>query len=644
MPANSGAVRPPTAVEHGRNAAWRPSFRQGWLLGAIVLLAFLLRLPGLLEDPPLLTEGTTYVTLARNLRAGRGYVGILGGPDWFISPLYPVLITAVSYLTSDAELAGRLLSFVLGGLLPLPVYWLARQCFGRRAALLGALIVAGTPILVQYSSLVWSETSYTFLVFLGLALGWRALQSLSLKDRQAGGVDPQPPLDSRGLKDHGAEPLGTAPEPRLRQRAWAAAAAGLVLGCASLTRSEGVAIFGLLAGIAVLLALLQGQWRRRAATWAAILASLLGGFLLVSAPYVAALSRHTGQLTLDSKSRVNFLVTARAATGLDYHQAAYGLDANGEPAGPFLMREQILTQGWPSDAPSLSLAGWAEHLLGNLQSEATLLRTELLSPLLLLLSGFGVLAYGWDRSTLRRRGPALLAALALAFVLPWMLLPAWALGMILLFGDGWTWRRLAPLAYVGLFPLVSLPVVALAPGMFTRYLVPLLPFLAVLAGLGVHMVLEWAAGSQWLRSTSTSRRVVWQAALALALVGAVLLSLPRHSVARYQQEQGQAQREAGLWLRAYDATPDKRIMSIFSQMPYYAGGVHVPLPDGTPEHVAAYARAQAVSYVVLTPERLGSRPSLAAWRRGESIPYEWTPIYQSEDARNGLLTIYELPD
>lgn len=615
----SDAVRTTTPLPEDQGVGARAFALTGrWLLPAIVLLAFLVRLPGLLQDAPILTEGTTYVTLARNLRAGRGYVGILGGPDWFISPLYPLLIAAVSYVTANAELAGRLLSFVLGSLLPLPVYWLARQCFGRRTGLLAALIVAGTPILVQYSSLVWSEITYTFLVFLGLALGWRALQP-----HLARGADPAPADRSRRL--------------------WAAGAAGLLLGCASLTRSEGIACFGLLAGAAVLLALVQHPWRRQALTWAAILAALLAGFSLVAVPYVTALSRHTGRLTLDSKSRVNFLVTARMETGLDYHEAAYGLDAEGKPAGPFLMREQILTQGWPAGSPSLSLLGRLRHALGNLRTEVTLLRGELLSSLLLLLSGFGVIAHGWDSSTLRRRGPALLAGMALAFVLPGVLLPAWAVGMILLFADGWTWRRLVPLAYVGVFPLASLPVVALAPGMFTRYLAPLLPFIVILASLGVDRLVEWALGSQLLRTSSTRQRVVWEAALAVVMVSALLLSLPRHSVAAYQQAQGEAHRTAGLWLGSHDSSADKRIMSVFSQVPYYAEGVHVPMPDGTPEQVAAYAQARGVSYVVLTPERLSSRPGLALWQEGKAIPSDWIPIYQNEDALNGLLTIYKLP-
>lgn len=55
----------------------------------ITVGALLLRLGLLLSHPVVLTEGTTYVTIAHNLLAGHGYVGILGGREPFAPPLYP---------------------------------------------------------------------------------------------------------------------------------------------------------------------------------------------------------------------------------------------------------------------------------------------------------------------------------------------------------------------------------------------------------------------------------------------------------------------------------------------------------------------------------------------------------------------------
>jgi hypothetical protein len=237
----------------------------------------------------------------------------------------------------------------------------------------------------------------------------------------------------------------------------------------------------------------------------------------------------------------------------------------------------------------------------------------------------------------------LLAGLALPFILPRPLLPAWAVGMLLLFADGWTSRRLAPLAYVGVFPLVSLPVMAMAPGMFARYLVPILPFAAILAAVGAERLAMWAVTAEPLQGLASSRRQLLESALAVALVGALVLSLPRYSVPALHRERDHDQRQAGLWLWERDPSADKRILSVLSQVPYYAGGIHVPMPDGTPEQVAAYAQEQGVDYAVISPRKLGSRPGLASWRSGETVPSDWERIYQDEDAAGGTLFLYRLP-
>ena len=151
--------------------------RKGRLyLAGIVLLALALRLPRFLTAQVVLTEGTTYATIARNLAAGRGYVGILGVRDFFVPPLYPLLMAGLMRLGLDALWAGRLLSLILGALLPLPVYWLTRELSGRRAAgFSAALLIAGHPLLIIYAGRVWSETTYSFLVWCGLCCAWAAL-------------------------------------------------------------------------------------------------------------------------------------------------------------------------------------------------------------------------------------------------------------------------------------------------------------------------------------------------------------------------------------------------------------------------------------------------------------------------------------
>src|SRR5215469_17321516 len=80
------------------------------------------------------SEGAEYARIAANLRTGHGYVGIsTPGTQLVFPPLFPSLIAAASLVThSDYELAGRLVAFLFGALLPLPVFGVALRLFDRR--------------------------------------------------------------------------------------------------------------------------------------------------------------------------------------------------------------------------------------------------------------------------------------------------------------------------------------------------------------------------------------------------------------------------------------------------------------------------------------------------------------------------------
>ncbi|MBC8446513.1 MAG: glycosyltransferase family 39 protein, partial [Chloroflexi bacterium] len=324
-------------------------------LTGIVLLALAVRLPRFLAAQVVLTEGTTYATIARNLAAGRGYVGILGVRDFFVPPLYPLLISGLIRLGMDALWAGRLLSLILGALLPLPVYWLTRELSGRRAAgLFAALFMAGHPLLIVYAARVWSETTYSFLVWCGLCCGWAAL---------SGGK-------------------------------WTAAAmAGLCFGTAYLTRHEGAVYLVIFVALLIAdcgLRIAESEIRNQQSEITAPLRQIvvaLAVFALLAVPYVVWLSGQAGRFVWETKSVPNFVTTQRMAAGLDYVEAAYGLTAEGEPAGPFLFRNELLRQ--PPTEGGLSLAVRLGGMANGLREEARLLLTEIASPLALLLALFG---------------------------------------------------------------------------------------------------------------------------------------------------------------------------------------------------------------------------------------------------------------
>ena len=585
-------------------------------LAGIVLLALALRLPRFLTAQVVLTEGTTYATIARNLAAGRGYVGILGVRDFFVPPLYPLLMAGLMRLGLDALWAGRLLSLILGALLPLPVYWLTRELSGRRAAgFSAALFIAGHPLLIIYAGRVWSETTYSFLVWCGLCCAWAAL--------------------TRGK--------------------WTAAAlTGLCFGAAYLTRHEGTVY---LAVFVVLLVAVgawkgvqgckgareqgrkgageQGSRRARAATLLVRMAAVLAAFALLAAPYVVWLSGQAGRLIWETKSVPNFVTAQRLAAGMSYTEAAYGLTSAGEPAGPFLFRNQLISQP-PADA-GLSLVERLSGVLQGLRDEAKHFLTEIASPLAVVLALFGLLAGHWDVARLRRGGFAVLFSAALLFLLPWMVKPLAAMALLAISWRGWDRQSLARAGFLLAFLLPVVAVISLVPRVYTRYLTPLTGYVALWGGMGL------SAGYRWARGTWKTRQRWAEAALSVLLLMALAVVL--HSI------QGGVlafrppvvvldldQRSAGEWLAAHDPAPDKRIMSVHSQLPFYAGGLHVPMPYATPVLAQYYAKTQGANYVVVSPRKLRSRLPLEPWTRGEAIPSEWQSVYRDPDAG---LTIYQ---
>jgi hypothetical protein len=117
--------------------------RLSWLVIAIPLLVLSLaiRLAAMRYwgIGPIENEGAEYARMAENLRNGVGLVGIPSpGKELLFNPLYPLLISGVSFLTNDCERAARLISLFMGTPLPLvalgsaPVFLAAARGLPRR--------------------------------------------------------------------------------------------------------------------------------------------------------------------------------------------------------------------------------------------------------------------------------------------------------------------------------------------------------------------------------------------------------------------------------------------------------------------------------------------------------------------------------
>ena len=157
------------------DTAW-PALALVLVAAGVVRLGYVLTLENALnvtfEADPL-----TYDQLARNLLAGRPYVGAsfyfptgTENPTAYWDPLYPLFLAGIYALVGHDLLAVRLVQVVLGvascGLL----YVLGHSVFGPRIGLLGAGFAAIYPFFIYYTGQLLTETLFIFLILTLLTL------------------------------------------------------------------------------------------------------------------------------------------------------------------------------------------------------------------------------------------------------------------------------------------------------------------------------------------------------------------------------------------------------------------------------------------------------------------------------------------
>lgn len=150
------------------------SFRR-WLLGAILMVAVLLRLGAALylgdtvDVLPGTADQVSYHTLALRVLNGHGFT--FGEPWWPLteagaptahwSYLYTTYLVAVYALVGPHPLAARLIQALIVSLLqPLLAYALGRRVFDERAGLAAAALTAGYAYFIYYAGVLMTEPFY----------------------------------------------------------------------------------------------------------------------------------------------------------------------------------------------------------------------------------------------------------------------------------------------------------------------------------------------------------------------------------------------------------------------------------------------------------------------------------------------------
>jgi len=181
------------------------------------------------------------------------------------SPFFPWLIAVFCNFTGNYELAGRLVSVVMGALLPVPVYFLGRMLYDKTAGLIAAAFIAFFPPLAFQSTTALTEATYMFFVALAVIAGWEMLKRNSIV---------------------------------------AAMISGLLAGCLYLTRPEGIGFLLVFAGW-IAAGCVGKLFLIKPLRMIYLLLALSGGFIAVSAPYLIFLHDRTGTWTISAKGAAN---------------------------------------------------------------------------------------------------------------------------------------------------------------------------------------------------------------------------------------------------------------------------------------------------------------------------------------------------
>jgi hypothetical protein len=115
---------------------------------------------------------TQYIPMAELFSHGE-YLQALLQPQL---PLYPLLISVLSYITGDIEVAGQLISIIFSLLAVFPLYLIGKSLFGPRAGFWTAVFYIFHPLMLQSSVDVLKEGLLIFLLLSSVYCSLKFLQ------------------------------------------------------------------------------------------------------------------------------------------------------------------------------------------------------------------------------------------------------------------------------------------------------------------------------------------------------------------------------------------------------------------------------------------------------------------------------------
>ncbi|HNW42948.1 MAG TPA: glycosyltransferase family 39 protein [Elusimicrobiales bacterium] len=148
-----------------------------YLLALAVRLVWAVHFVGL-DFFPMDDDGSDFFEYARNLAAGRGYIGG-GGSQGFRPPGYPFFLAGIFYVFGESNAAVKIVQCLLSSLTPVLVYLIGLKLAARRVA-----VAAGFYAAIYFGLLIeparyMSEATFTFLLTLTVFLFLRIREKRS---------------------------------------------------------------------------------------------------------------------------------------------------------------------------------------------------------------------------------------------------------------------------------------------------------------------------------------------------------------------------------------------------------------------------------------------------------------------------------
>jgi len=141
-----------------------------------ILILFLITLASraflVLTARGIANDGCAYAWLAKEIAGGNFHEAFSS----ILPPLFPIFTAGASYIFRDIELSGRMVSCLFGSLTVFPLFFLIKNIFDRKIALITVLFFIVHPYLSQASGEVLTEALYYFLITSIASLSWIAIQ------------------------------------------------------------------------------------------------------------------------------------------------------------------------------------------------------------------------------------------------------------------------------------------------------------------------------------------------------------------------------------------------------------------------------------------------------------------------------------